>query len=55
MSILNKTIKETSELLRARKIGVVELTREYIKKIEKDNENINCYITVCEKEALDAA
>lgn len=55
MSICEKTLKETSELLRAKKIGAVELAREYINKIEKENADINCYVTVCEKEALLAA
>lgn len=54
MSICKKTIMETSELLRTKKIGAVELTKEYLKNIRK-NADINAYVTVCENEAVNAA
>lgn len=55
MSICEKTIIQTAELLRSKKIGVVELTHEYINEIKKKNPDINSYATICEKEAIKAA
>ena len=55
MRLYTKTLKETSDLLKAKEIGAVELTREYLKKIEQDNSAINCYVTLCEKEAIKSA
>lgn len=55
MSICKKTIMETAELLRAKKIGAVELTNEYINKIKQENPDINAYVTICENEAVKAA
>lgn len=55
MSICNKTIKETAALLRSRKIGAVELAREYLKEIEEKNPSVNAYVTVCHEKAVKAA
>jgi aspartyl-tRNA(Asn)/glutamyl-tRNA(Gln) amidotransferase subunit A len=55
MSICDKTIKETSDLLKNKKIGAAELTREYLKAIERENPAINCYVTLCGKEAIAGA
>lgn len=55
MSICKMTIKETSELLRTRKIGTVELTRHYLDSIQKGSQANNCYVTVCKEKAIEAA
>lgn len=55
MSICNKTIKETSQLLKTKKIGSVELTHEYLRRINQKNSEINAYLTLCEDYALKAA
>lgn len=55
MSICKKTIKETAELLRSKKIGTVELTDEYLNEIRKKNPTINSYVTICNEEAVKAA
>jgi len=55
MSVCKKTITETAELLRSGQIGAVELTKEYLKEIEKKNADINAYVTVCHEEAIKMA
>lgn len=55
MSICEKTLKETGSLLKSKEIGAVELTREYLSRIKLENPFINCYVSVCEKEALESA
>lgn len=55
MSICSKTIRETAILLRNRKIGAVELAREYLKEIDGKNRTINAYITVCHEETVKSA
>ncbi|NMA65524.1 MAG: Asp-tRNA(Asn)/Glu-tRNA(Gln) amidotransferase subunit GatA [Clostridiaceae bacterium] len=52
MDIYSKTIKEISEMLINREIGVVELTRYFLDNIKQKDKDINCYITVCEEEAI---
>lgn len=42
-------------MLDEKEIGVVELTRRYLDKIEKTDKNINSYITVCAESALESA
>lgn len=54
MSICSLTIKETGDLLRQRKIGSEELTKAYLDRI-KEHEELNCYLTVSEEEALKMA
>ena len=49
------TIHEYAELLKQRKISSVELTKQYLAKIEKADAQIGSYITVCPDEALAAA
>lgn len=55
MNICELTLKETHDLLKAGEIGAVELTRDYLNAIEKSNPSVNCYVTVCEEEALNQA
>lgn len=55
MSICKKTVMETAELLRAKKIGAVELTNEYLSEIKKKNSGINAYVTICDEVANKAA
>ncbi|MGI6125015.1 MAG: Asp-tRNA(Asn)/Glu-tRNA(Gln) amidotransferase subunit GatA [Acetivibrionales bacterium] len=55
MSLCKKTIMETAELLRSKKISAVELTKEYINQIKKKNPDINAYVTICENEAIKTA
>ena len=49
------TIHEYAELLKQRKLSSVELTKQYLAKIEKADAQIGSYITVCPDEALAAA
>ena len=49
------TIHEYAELLMQRKLSSVELTKQYLAKIEKADAQIGSYITVCPDEALAAA
>ena len=46
---------QLSNALRNKKIGALELTQEYLKKINKLNSNLNCYITVCGDRAIEQA
>ncbi len=45
-------IKELHEQLMQGKIGAVELCESYLDKIEKNDKDINSYITVCREEAI---
>ena len=49
------TIHEYAELLKQRKLSSVELTKQYLARIEKADAQIGSYITVCPDEALVAA
>ena len=49
------TIHEYAELLKQRKLSSVELTKQYLARIEKADAQIGSYITVCPEEALAAA
>ncbi|MBO8424804.1 MAG: Asp-tRNA(Asn)/Glu-tRNA(Gln) amidotransferase subunit GatA, partial [Firmicutes bacterium] len=48
-------IRKYAELLRSGKISSVELTKEYLKKIEVLNPEINAYVSVNAEKALQAA
>ena len=52
MKLRELTLKETHDLLKAGKIGTVELTREYLGAISETHSAVNCYVSLCEKEAL---
>lgn len=49
------TIHEYAELLKQRKLSSVELTKQYLARVEKADAQIGSYITVCPDEALAAA
>ena len=49
------TIYEYAELLKQKKLSSVELTKQYLARIEKADAQIDSYITVCPDEALAAA
>ena len=49
------TIHEYAELLKQRKLSSVELTKQYLARIEKADVQIGSYITVCSDDALAAA
>ncbi|MGI6083875.1 MAG: Asp-tRNA(Asn)/Glu-tRNA(Gln) amidotransferase subunit GatA [Acetivibrionales bacterium] len=55
MNVCTKTIMETAQLLRTRKIGAVELVYEYLNKIKAKNPDINAYVTICGNEAVKTA
>jgi len=55
MNIHAKTLKELSKMLINKEIGAVELTRCFIDNIKRQDKELNCYITVCEDEALEKA
>jgi len=50
-----RSIVETSELLRKRKLSPVELTKKYLAQIEKLNPTLNAFITVTADSALEQA
>ena len=45
-------LQELRKQLDEKQIGAVELTNQYLEKIEKTDKTINSYITVCAEEAL---
>lgn len=49
------TIYEYAELLKQKKLSSVELTKQYLARIEKADAQIGSYITVCSDDALAAA
>ena len=54
--MINLTIKEALQKLKAREISATELTRAYLNRIEKYGKELNCYITQTPERALaDAA
>jgi len=54
--MIDFTIKEVLEKLKAREFSAVELTQAYLDRIEKFGKELNCYITVTPERALaDAA
>lgn len=55
MILLNKSIKEISQLLEKKEISSVELTKEVFKHIKKTEPKIEAFITLCEDEALSQA
>ena len=50
----NLTIEGTAKLLNDKKISAFEIANSYIKEI-KDSKKLNCFITISEEAALDAA
>ena len=45
-------LKKLREMLDSKEISAVELTEQYLDRIEKSDKEINSYITVCKKNAL---
>jgi len=55
MNLNQLTIKQAQEGLKSKKFSSIELTKACLKQIKKLNPKINAFITVCEKEAIEAA
>ncbi|MBF8250094.1 MAG: aspartyl/glutamyl-tRNA amidotransferase subunit [Candidatus Levybacteria bacterium] len=55
MNLNQLTIKESREGLKAKKFSSVELTEACLVQIKKHNKELNAFITVTEKEALEQA
>ena len=51
----HQTIAELSENLSAKQVSSVELTKNFLERIKKSDEKLNCFITVTEDFALKAA
>ncbi len=51
----HKTIAELSRALKERKISSVELTKHFLDRIKKNNEKLNCFLTLTEAHALQQA
>ncbi len=49
------TLKEIREMLNKKEISSLEVTKEYIDRINKKNNSINAFITVNEEDALECA
>jgi len=55
MKLKNLTIKKTHEGLSKKEFSAVELANAYLEKIEKEDKNINSFLTVCKDLALSQA
>lgn len=55
MKLNELTIKETGEGLKAKKFSSVEITKACLEQIKKYNKDLNAFITITEKEALEQA
>ncbi len=53
--MINLTIKQALEKLKAREISATELTRAYLNRIEQFGTDLNCYITITPERALSDA
>lgn len=53
--MLNLTITEALDKLKKKEISSVDLTRSCLAQIEKHNTNLNVFLTIAEKEALEQA
>ena len=51
----NYTITELREKLLSKELSSFEITKYYLERIKKHDEELNTYITVCEEEALKQA
>ncbi|PJA41075.1 Asp-tRNA(Asn)/Glu-tRNA(Gln) amidotransferase GatCAB subunit A, partial [candidate division WWE3 bacterium CG_4_9_14_3_um_filter_34_6] len=48
-------ISEITQKLKKKEISCVEITSQYLEKVEKNNPEINAFITVTKKEAMQTA
>ncbi len=55
MKLSNLTIKSAREGLKNKQYSATELVSSYLEEIEKRNQNLNAFITVCKNEALEQA
>ena len=55
MDLTHKSIGELQNLLRNKEVKSIEVTEQYLDKIEKLNREINAYITICEEIAIEEA
>jgi len=55
MKLNNLTIKQAKQGLKDKQFSTVELINAYLAEIEKRNQNLNAFITVCKNEALEEA
>lgn len=55
MELTSLSIHELQKKLRKREVSAVELTKSYFARIEKQNPTLNCYLTLCQKEAIEEA
>ena len=53
--LLYEPITNLAPLIESRQVSPVELTEAYLERIEKLNEQLNAYITVCGDEAMASA
>ncbi len=51
----NLTIKETREKLANKEVSSVELTKEFLARIQQNNDQLNAFLTVTEEQALQDA
>ncbi len=49
------TLKQLRKMLDKKEISAVELTKQYLTKINKTNNKLNCYITICTDSAVNEA
>ncbi len=55
MDLTSLTIKQVHQGLLEKKFSVLELTKLYLKKIKKEDKQINAFLDICEDKALEQA
>ena len=55
MSLCDLGVFELRKKLDSKELSAVELTKYYLERIQTLDDKVDCFITVCEKEALEAA
>ncbi len=55
MDLCNLTLTEAAELIEKRELSPLVLTRAYLDRIASIDEHLNCFITLDERGALQAA
>ena len=55
MNVTNLKLREMRDLLDKKSISAIELTQEYVDRINKFDDKIQSYITVTEESAMDSA
>jgi len=55
LEICKLTACQTAEMIRKRELGVEEVTKAYLDRVEKLDTSLDSFVTVCNEEAMDSA